>query len=1377
MGSTEPMPFEEPDEAARSAPPLPFPVVGIGGSAGALAALRVFFEHMPARTGMAFVIVLHLSPEHGSELDSILQRSTRMPVLQVSRNVPIAADHVYVISPAQQLSMAGGHLCVEPAEQRISPPVAIDVFFRSLAAAHRSHSVCVVLSGIGSDGSVGIKRIVEEGGVALVQSPDDAEFPDMPQSAIATGVVDFVLPAVDLPQKLVDLWSNAQQIELPAASDGDAPASPRPIGAADPLAQVDAALQEVLAGLQAHTGNDFSHYKRATVLRRLERRMQVRRVPTLQAYRAALREQPQEYAALQQDLLISVTSFFRDREAFDAVERQLQTHPAESIEPRRPLRAWVPACATGEEAYSVAMLLWERFATPAGDRPIQVFASDIDERAIGAARLGRYAGSIVTDVAPARLRQFFVLGDGHYRVRKELRDLILFSVHNVLRDPPFSRLDLVCCRNLLIYLDRDVQKRILQTFHFGLRPGGLLFLGSSESTEAAPGLFELVDRRWRIFRALAQPGRGAPARPGLPSLPVAQPPPKLAQSELSQLHARLLAETAPASVLIDALGNLLHISDQAAQFLHHPDGAPAHRLLDLIRPELRLALRTALSRARQIGASVEAPQAEFEHQGCMSRVRIVATPCADSHGEASLMLVRFIQVSESLAVDAPLDGSAHPLMHALERELQLTRDRLQGSLGVSEASGEELRASNEELQAINEELRSATEELETSKEELQAVNEELISLNDELRSRAEETDKLNDDLTNFIASTDIATVFVDRALRIRRYTPPATNLFNLLPTDVGRPLLDITSGLDYPQLVSDASDAFSKLRQVDRELRSHDDRHFLARVLPYRTHADQIAGAVLTFIDVSALRRAESQLRLGELHMRLVAESATDFAIITLDLKGRVTHWSKGAERLFGYSDAEMLGSSLEAIFLPEDRAAGAHRHELLCARSTGRALDERWHLRKDGSRLYCSGITTTLNDGELQGYAKIARDRTEARLADVQREALLASEKQLRTELQRASTLKDEFLAVMSHELKHPLNLIHVNAELLTRLPEARNHPAVARAANVIRRTVFSQAKIIDDLLDLSRLHTGKLSLSFARIDWAGIIERVVEAVRPDAEAKGLELVTGLDSRAAMVMADWVRVEQIIWNLLSNALKFTPRGGRVRVGLAIDGDSARLDVADTGRGIDPAFIANVFDMFRQASAGPARQEGGLGIGLALVRHLAEQHGGRVAAASEGLGRGACLSVWLPLAADNSQLLPAQEPPALGGLRVLIVDDTADTLEAFTSLLQIEGATVTTATSGEEALASVADAGAVFDLIISDVGMPGMDGYQLASRLRQLESTCTLPLIALTGFGQGSDTKRVLAAGFDAHLTKPVSLDRLLRTIERLRLRARESGR
>jgi len=1372
-----------PSEPGIVSSTVDFPVVGIGASAGGLPALVRIFENMPAVHEMAFVVILHLSPKHPSSAAAILQRATRMPVTQVNSKVTIEPGNVYVIAPNQQMSMMDGLLLVDPLERPRGKHVAIDMFFRTLAEVHRERSVAIVLSGTGADGAVGLARVKEQGGVTLVQAPGDAEHDGMPNAAIRTGAVDFVLPAVEIPQKLIELWNNARAIEMPPPGDGEAPIAHVTQGEA--TASAEDALQDIILALLNHTGHDFRHYKRATVLRRIERRLQVRAVQSLPEYRDLLQSDPGEHKMLLDDMLIGVTNFFRDREAFESLERDVLPELFKDKGPTDEVRAWVAACATGEEAYSLAMLMADQAELMEQPPAFQVFASDIDDGAIDAARSGNYPASIITDVAPTRLRRYFNKEDDRYRIRKSLRDRILFASHNLLRDPPFSRLDMISCRNLLIYLNRDVQVRVLQTFHFALKPGGYLFLGSSESAESVSDYFIPVDKKNRIYRARGgsrplhyQSPTSAVFGARLPEVSRVKPTGKR-QFSYAELHQRALAQYAPPSVVIDAEGNIVHMSEGTGRFLRMGGGEPSRSLLALVLPELRLELRSAMYQAAQHHTAIECRPVELRELPELGTIALSVRPFRDEEAETDFLLVVFNRVEHApdQAVPPRPNGSHDVVLAQLEAELQRKREQLQETIENAEVSTEELRASNEELQAINEELRSANEELETSKEELQSVNEELVTVNYELKVKVEETGKANDDLNNLIASTDIATIFVDSGLRIKRFTPRAADLFSIIASDIGRSLLDLTHKLDYDQLAEDVNATFDTLRLVEREVRSNEGRCYIVRLLPYRTNEDRIEGAVMTFFDITLRRQAEEQARATEARMRMVAESASDYAIVTMDAEGRVTSWNKGAETVFGYGEAEMLGHSLDRLFLPEDREAGVPADELRRAREDGRAEDERWHLRKDGTRFFCSGVTTPLCNGDMHGYAKIARDVTARERQDQAREhASMVREEAVRTDAASAAALKDEFLAVMAHELRHPLNMININVELLARMPELRNAPAFLRAANVIRNSVMSQAKIIDDLMDMSRVRTGKLSLSMAPVLPDVVVRGIVEVMRADPATRDFEIAMSGGVDGVYVMADAVRLEQVLMNLLSNALKFTPKGGRIEVGVVRDDCQVRIDVTDSGQGIAPSFLPHVFDMYGQSVSGTTRTKGGLGIGLALVREIVVLHGGRVQAYSEGIGKGARLSIWLPVLDGGAAPLPGaggKGEDGMAGLRILVVDDMEEMLLTFKTLLETGGAVVFEATSAAQGLAVLERE--QIDLLISDISMPEVDGYEFLRRVRANPKLARLPAIAISGMRRDSDIADARAAGYSAHVGKPVSVERLSAIVHDL-LPRREAG-
>jgi two-component system CheB/CheR fusion protein len=1352
---------------------IKFPVVGIGASAGGLAALIRLFENMPADNGMAFVIVVHLSPKHESNIAKLLQRVTKMKICQVTEPEVIKENHIYVIPPSKNLLMMDGQLIVEPLNRPRGKHVAIDLFLRTLAETHEEKAVAIVLSGTGSDGAVGVTRIKEKGGITVAQEPNDAEYDGMPRSALETGIIDFVLPIADIPQKLIDLTKNIGSIVLPQAETLDLQV--RSESNPDAAARAERALVEIMNILRARTGHDFMHYKKATVLRRIERRMQVNCLSNLDIYLKHLETHQEETPLLLQDMLISVTNFFRDREAFESLERDIVPRIFADADPNVQIRAWTAGCATGEEAYSLAMLMAEQRTLHAPIRDIQVFATDIDERAIAMGRRGTYPESIVTDIPPGRLRNFFVKDDGHYQIKKDVREKVLFAAHNILRDPPFSRVHLISCRNLLIYLNREVQQRIFEMFHFSLLPGGFLFLGSSESADVASKYFAPVDKKNRIYRALITPQTthyvsALPSRPAIGATSIGstviENKPRVPYADF---HRRLVEQYAPPSVLVNREGDIVHLSDNAGKYFRYVGGEPSHNIVTLVVPELRLELRTALFQIAQNGADLETRSVLIQRDAEQFNVNLTMRRVQHDRTSGELILVLFNEASSSLLNNIAPDASSSVIAKQLENELAVTKEQLQNTIEQYETSAEELKASNEELQAINEELRSTTEELETSKEELQSINEELITVNHELKMKVDETGKTNDDLQNFISATEIATIFVDRLMRIKRYTPHAAEIFNLIASDIGRPLLDITHCLDYELLEQDAADVFDTLRVIEREVESDNGNWYISRLIPYRTTEDRIDGLVLTFINITSLHTAQQKLYEKEQHMRLVAASTRDYAIITQDTDGCVTSWNSGAQRIFGYSEVEMIGESIDILFTPEDIATGEPLKEREKARVAGHAEDERWHMRKDGSRFYCSGVTTVLGDGEMVGFAKIARDLTDVKEAESQREEVLAHETQVRRQAELTSRMQEEFLAVLSHELKQPLNLIHLNAELLSRLPETRESSRVHSIAGTIRSAVISQATLINDLLDLSRVRTGKLRLSRTPVDFAVILKNLVQAFSKDAENKNIQLINETAGESIIIDADSTRLEQIIWNLLSNAIKFTPQGGTIVVAIKkIEANLACLTVSDNGKGIAPEYLPYIFDMFNQADSITTRDHGGLGIGLALVKQLAESHGGYTAVRSQGLGHGAEFEVCLPICAEK---LAAKELPPpddttdrLRGKKILLVDDDIFSVQAFAELLKEHGADVTCAASAQAALDQIDQHR--FDLIVSDIGMPVMDGYALLSALRQLPNAERTPVVALTGFSRIADIDKTLSAGFVAHLQKPVSFDEFSKILQ-----------
>ncbi len=770
-----------------------FLVVGIGASAGGIKALKEFFTAMPSDSGMAFVVILHLSDEHESSLAQILQSHTTMAVTQVTETVKVVPNHVYVIPPAKGLAMVDGHIQLTDQTRPKGKRVPIDMFFRTLADTYGEKGIAVVLSGTGSDGTLGLKRVKETGGIGIAQEPSEAEYDGMPRSAIDTGLVDLVLPVAEMPKRIIGFQENGDKLRLPLPKDE----IPRTAKGQEPDA-----LHGILALVRIRTGHDFSAYKHATVLRRIARRLQVHGLADLPEYLVFLRQNPDEAGELQQDLLITVTNFFRDGEAFEALEKEVIPQLFAGKTHADTVRVWSVGTATGDEAYSLAILL-DEFASHITDAPkIQVFATDINEQAIAAARECFYDDPIIADVSPERLRRYFVKEGNGWRVRKELRDLVLFAPHNILRDPPFSKLDLIVCRNLLIYFNRETQGAVLEIFNFALRHNGFLFLGASESVENSSALFSTVDKKQRIFKVRPTAQFHIPAMPTsgkwdvrIPPLPVQtneQPSP----ISYGEIHYKLVEQFAPPSVLINGEYEIVHVSEHAGRFLRVVGGEPTRNLLKLIHPALKLDLQGALFEAKKDRFVSESRNVRVEIDGQEALVNITIRLIQPPETADGFYLVIF---DESKTAAAPEEAGQQPqtiagrdamdnVVRQLEHDLQLNRERLRTTVEYGEISTEELKASNEELQAMNEELRSASEELETGKEELQSLNEELLTVNVELKDRIEQLNNANSDLQNIVQSTDIGTIFLDRTLRVKRYTPRVIDLFNIIPSDIGRPL-------------------------------------------------------------------------------------------------------------------------------------------------------------------------------------------------------------------------------------------------------------------------------------------------------------------------------------------------------------------------------------------------------------------------------------------------------------------------------------------------------------------------------------------------------------------------------------------------------------
>lgn len=848
----------------------PVAVVGIGVCAASFRALLTLFEEM--HDGLEAAYVVAVRQQDGLAVDTVVEAlaaHTSYAVKKAEKGDRLEAGHIYVGGGNEVLTLTDGHIGTRPAEEPVGHRGTVDSLLISLAEHAHDRSVAVILAGLGSDGTAGVSATKQYGGLSIAQSLNGEADAEEQGAASPAGIVDLLLPLEQIPAQIALYIRGLETIGT--RDEGEI------------SEQVATILSQIAGTLRTVTGNDFHGYKRNTFLRRVQRRMQVLQTPTLEDYAATLRKNRDEVHNLFQDLLIGVTQFFRDPKEFDALQKEL---PAlfEGKGPTDQFRVWVLGCATGEEAYSLGILLAEHLQTLENAPTVQIFATDLDARALGAARAGRYSNAIADHVSADRLARWFVKEGDTYRVAKELREMCIFSPHNLIKDAPFSRIDLLSCRNLLIYLNTELQNRVIPIFHFSLRLGGLLFLGASENVTRHQKLFAAVDRRNRLFRRLETPtkvlpefplvARGAPSEAHAAKSQQPRPRPGGLALSISRRADQVAEKYGPAYVIIDTQLEVLHFSGRTGRFLEPVSGAASLNLLSLVHRDLRLDLRSALHHATEEKTRAEHLRIPVQDNGDSKLVNLIIEPILD--GADLTALVVLFQDAGPIPESAPAGarkGISNDHIERLEAELRLTKERLQATIEELESTNEELKSSNEEYQSINEELQSSNEELETSKEELQSVNEELQTVNSELDIRVRDLARANSDLRNLLESTQIATIFLDNDLRVRSFTPAATDIFHLLETDVGRPIDHLGSRVDYPDLSEDVRKVLTKLGSMERDVASKDGRSYIARVLPYRSVDNFIAGAVITFVDVTSTVKAESALRESEGRLRtLLAE-------------------------------------------------------------------------------------------------------------------------------------------------------------------------------------------------------------------------------------------------------------------------------------------------------------------------------------------------------------------------------------------------------------------------------------------------------------------------------------------------------------------------
>ncbi|MFT5470886.1 MAG: two-component system CheB/CheR fusion protein [Verrucomicrobiales bacterium] len=1178
--------------------------VAVGASAGGLEALERVFDQAPANEGLAFFVIQHLSPDFKSVMDELLARRTELAIHRAEDGMVVEPNTIYLNTPKKEMRIEDGRLRLVEKDLSKGLSLPIDIFFRSLAVDVGPHGVAIVLSGSGSDGSRGIKDVHERGGLIIVQDPATADFESMPAAAIDTGLVNFILP----PEEMGDTLTRHVRHPYPADR------KPAILPTSD--SSDDGVLAEVFALLLDQHGIDFAHYNPTTVVRRIERRIQLVGAPGIEEYIERLTTEPDEIDTLYRDLLIEVTQFFRDKPAFDRLRHDFLAPAIEAA--AGPLdeefRLWIAGCATGEEAYSLAILCQEEMDRIGSRRPVRVFATDVHRSSLDLAGAGRYSVESIADLEPARLERFFEKEGELYRVSPELRKLVVFAQHNLLKDTPFTKIDLVSCRNVLIYFQPAAQRKILASFHFALKVGGGLFLGPSESLAALEEEFEPVDRHWNIFTKKRDKRLSMDLRMPIPNKikgnrflarqqEQQQLRPRISveggNPRLLRVYDELLAERMAPGLLIDERRQLVHtFGKDPRRFLGPAAGRASSDVLDMLDEDLRVPLGAAIQRAGKEQVPVVYKDVRLRGEDFDDLVKMVVKPLPDSKGEELYFLITF-ESKEAPKPPEPeivteagtynLDEASRQRIGVLESELQYTKESLQTTV-------EELQTSNEELQATNEELVA-------SNEELQSTNEELHSVNSEYQQKIRELTELTRDMDNLLLSTEIGTIFLDRGLCIRKFTPAIAEAFNLLPQDLGRPLKHISNNLDDQQLLGDAEKVLETGEPREREVSNAGAGRFLMRIQPYRGKASKIEGVVITFVDIGAMKQAEAAHEFLLDHLPIF--------VLHKDLQGRITYVnqkfcelaSKPAEELIGKSDAELYSPELAAEYLRADR-------ETI---ETGEIRETVEEHDAGGVKMKVLTVKSPLRgaDGMVDGLQVLFWD-----ISDLKR---------TQAELERSNEELHQFAYVVSHDLQAPLRTISKFAELIAqRYGDQLDEKGGRWIEHLVKSTGSAQA-MIRGLLDYSRLQT--IAQSVRVVESAEAVDEALDLLGTATTDAGAEVTRG---DLPKVAGDPAQLTQLFLNLINNAIRYRREDAPPRIDISVieaPNQMWQFTVKDNGIGIDPSQQESVFELFARLNP---KGVSGTGMGLSICHRVVETHGGRIWVESDGEGHGSAFHFTLP---------------------------------------------------------------------------------------------------------------------------------------------------
>lgn len=1323
-----------------------FYVVGIGASAGGLEALESLFAVMPTDTGMAFVIVQHLSPDFKSLMDELLARHTDMAIHCVTDGMVVEPNSLYLIPPGQDMVILDGKLRLTAKDRTRSLSLPIDNFFRSLAHDCRSRAIAVILSGTGSDGSRGLCDVHESGGLVISQSVDSAKFDGMPRSAINTHLVDLVVAPTEIAESLLRYARHPIRAEL----------------ALPPLQE--STLEHIFRLLQERHQIDFNYYKTATISRRIQRRMQLNGNLSMESYAACLDQNPEEVDQLYRDLLIGVTQLFRDTEAFDSLREKVLPALLTLEGSEGDFRVWVAGCGSGEEAYSIAITIDLAMRECDVKRAVKIFATDVHPASIETAHNGFFPEASLEAVSPEIIDRYFVRSDGGYRVTTAIRKQIVFAPHNLVKDAPFTRLDLVTCRNMLIYFRPIAQRRAIGMFHFGLRPGGVMFLGASENPGELAEEFQVLDERWKLYRKirdlrLAADFEGTshhtiPRATFAESSKMSREIKSSSNNDLIRSYDELLAEHMPPAVLVDEQTEILHLFGGAGRFVTMQDGRPKSRLSELPDQAFRTAVLVAIKRAKLSQEPVSVPPLSMltssGPQSVRLQVQLLKHSVRSPHYLVKFLVAEPKTDATEPSVEIPATSgqglSPHDLIAVehfthLELELRQTKESLQSTI-------EALETSNEELQTINEEMVASNEELQSTNEELHSVNEELYTVNAEYQNKIGELTELTNDMNNLLASTEVHTLFLDKELCVRKFTPKMSDVFNLVDHDIGRRIKSFRHSIQSCDLMAAVEGVIKTGRPIEEEVSDSNGHPFLMRVLPY-TVDQHVDGAVLTLIDIASLAEARTLVvQERERFSRAIAANR-DGTWDWMDVRKDEMWWSPNCYTFLGFEPDEFPAthSAWLSLVHPDEREQinrtsipGHDRcmvelHHDFEYRLMTKSGEYRWFRHR--------AIVDYDESGNVLRITGSVADIHDRKVSEMQSQAI-----------QR----RDNFLAMLSHELRNPVGAI-LNAIQVFEFKESPSSSA-SQEYQIIARQSRHIARLLDDLLDVARFGQDRLEFRKTVCNLGDLCREAIEATAYHFHHKNHVLTVSVEDASLLAEVDPARIKQAQVNLLTNAAKYTPDEGHIFYRVFRDGDEAVMTIEDSGDGIVPDMIDSVFDMFVQSESTLARSSGGMGVGLSLAKCIVDAHGGKISAASEGEGKGSTFEVRLPLSKNVAEPPKLAPVPTAQSCRVILVEDNEDARVMLAELLRLQGHEVLEAPDGPTALRIIPETNP--DIAVIDIGLPEMNGYQVAERIRQLALPSPMRLVALTGYGTASDREQTTKAGFDSHLVKPLLLDELL---------------